>query len=57
MIEFDDVVICIQARMSSSRLPGKVMMDINGKPVIMHLIDRIRTFFILIFCVECYRST
>jgi spore coat polysaccharide biosynthesis protein SpsF len=30
----------IQARMSSTRLPGKVMMDIAGKPMLQHVIDR-----------------
>lgn len=32
----------IQARMSSTRLPGKVMMEINGIPEIKFQIDRIR---------------
>lgn len=31
----------LQARMSSSRLPGKVMMEINGKPMIYWQIQRI----------------
>jgi spore coat polysaccharide biosynthesis protein SpsF len=31
----------IQARMGSSRLPGKVMRPIGGKPVVGHIIDRI----------------
>jgi spore coat polysaccharide biosynthesis protein SpsF len=30
----------VQARMSSSRLPGKVLMDIAGKPMLQHVIDR-----------------
>jgi spore coat polysaccharide biosynthesis protein SpsF len=30
----------IQARMSSSRLPGKVLMDIAGQPMIQHVIER-----------------
>ena len=32
----------LQARMSSKRLPGKVMQPILGKPMILHQIDRIR---------------
>jgi spore coat polysaccharide biosynthesis protein SpsF len=32
----------LQARMSSSRLPGKVMMPINGEPMIYRQIERIR---------------
>lgn len=33
----------IQARMSSSRLPGKVMLPILVKPVIWHIYNRLRT--------------
>jgi spore coat polysaccharide biosynthesis protein SpsF len=31
----------IQARMGSSRLPGKVMMEVLGKPLLQHLIERV----------------
>jgi len=34
------IVVLIQARMGSSRLPGKVLLDIAGKPMIMHVADR-----------------
>ena len=34
------VAAIIQARMASSRLPGKVMQDIAGKPMLVHLIER-----------------
>ena len=34
-------LVVLQARMSSSRLPGKVMMKINGKPMIYWQIQRI----------------
>lgn len=30
----------IQARMGSSRLPGKVLMPLGGKPVILHVLER-----------------
>jgi spore coat polysaccharide biosynthesis protein SpsF len=36
------VVAVIQARMSSSRLPGKVLAPIAGKPLIWHLVHRLR---------------
>lgn len=34
------VGIVIQARMSSTRLPGKVLMDVAGKPLLDHILDR-----------------
>ena len=34
--------IAIIARMNSSRLPGKVMMQILGRPVIEHMIIRVK---------------
>lgn len=34
--------IIIQARMNSSRLPGKIMMDLCGKPVIWHVYERLK---------------
>ena len=34
-------LVVLQARMTSSRLPGKVMMEINGKPMIYWQIQRI----------------
>src|SRR5689334_18525028 len=33
-------VAIIQARVGSSRLPGKVMMDLNGAPVLAHVLAR-----------------
>jgi spore coat polysaccharide biosynthesis protein SpsF len=36
------VMAIIQARKGSSRLPGKVMKDIGGKPVLQHVIERTR---------------
>jgi spore coat polysaccharide biosynthesis protein SpsF len=35
-------VAIIQARMSSSRLPGKVMLDIGGQPMLVHTVERTR---------------
>jgi spore coat polysaccharide biosynthesis protein SpsF len=32
----------IQARMTSTRLPGKVLMEINKKPIILHIIERLK---------------
>lgn len=33
----------IQARMGSTRLPGKVMKDIMGSPILEHLINRVKS--------------
>jgi spore coat polysaccharide biosynthesis protein SpsF len=33
-------IVLIQARMSSSRLPGKVLQDISGQPMLLHVIQR-----------------
>ncbi len=32
----------IQARMSSSRLPGKALLEIAGKPLLQHMFDRVK---------------
>ena len=36
------IVASIQARLGSSRLPGKVLKEINGKPILYWHIDRIK---------------
>jgi 3-deoxy-manno-octulosonate cytidylyltransferase (CMP-KDO synthetase) len=35
-----DVLVLIPARMAATRLPGKPMADIAGKPMILHVVDR-----------------
>jgi spore coat polysaccharide biosynthesis protein SpsF len=37
------IVCIVQARMNSTRLPGKVMRQIKGKPLIGYTIDRVLT--------------
>lgn len=36
------VVALIQARLGSTRLPKKVLMDLNGRPMLMHPVERAR---------------
>ena len=36
------ITAIIQARMGSTRLPGKVLMEVGGKTVLAHLIDRLK---------------
>lgn len=36
------ITASIEARMGSSRLPGKVLMDINGKPMLSRLVNRLK---------------
>jgi spore coat polysaccharide biosynthesis protein SpsF len=37
------IVATIEARMTSTRLPGKVLLQAAGKPMLEHLVDRLRT--------------
>lgn len=37
-----NIVATIEARMGSTRLPGKVLLPAAGKPMLGHLIDRLR---------------
>ena len=36
-------IAVIQARMSSTRLPGKVLMPLIGKPVLAHVVERVHS--------------
>jgi len=38
----EKALVVLQARMSSTRFPGKVLEDLNGKPMLIRQIDRIR---------------
>jgi len=42
LIKDKKIVASIEARMTSSRLPGKVLMEMDGKPVLEILIDRLK---------------
>jgi spore coat polysaccharide biosynthesis protein SpsF len=38
----EKIIAVIQARMDSTRLPGKVLADIEGKPLIWHIFNRLQ---------------
>lgn len=42
MIPTARVSIVIQARMSSNRLPGKVLMPLAGRPALLRMVERVR---------------
>ena len=42
MAENKRIVATIEARMTSSRLPGKVLMEVCGKPMLQHMIERLQ---------------
>jgi spore coat polysaccharide biosynthesis protein SpsF len=36
------VIVCIQARMGSTRLPAKVLRPVLDRPLLLHMVDRVR---------------
>src|SRR3989344_2864043 len=36
------VLAVIQARMGSTRLPGKILMELEGKPMLWHIVERVK---------------
>jgi len=41
MYKDEKILAIVQARMESSRLPGKALMELSGKPVLEWIIDRL----------------
>ncbi len=50
---FEDAAIFIRARLGSTRLPRKHMLEIQGKPIIEHLIERVSNHTIMKTIVLC----
>lgn len=42
-----NIVAIVEVRMTSSRLPGKHMLPVNDKPILQHLVERLKTIDIL----------
>ena len=42
VIKNHKIIAVIQARMGSTRLPGKVLMNIESLPVLGHIVNRLR---------------
>ena len=43
MMKVMKIVATIEARMTSTRLPGKVMMPVLGKPILYYLVERLKS--------------
>lgn len=50
-------ILIVQARMGSTRLPGKSMMLINGEPLIMRVVDAIENDSLYDLCVATSESS
>jgi len=42
MCETKKIVAVIQARLTSTRLPKKIMLNLSGKPLLWHVVERVR---------------
>ena len=51
------LAVLLQARMDSSRLPGKVMMELEGKSLLSHVIERVLKVVPDIFIITTPEST
>ena len=45
---FINITAIIEARMNSSRLPGKVLLEVNNQPMLYYLVKRLKSVKLII---------
>ena len=47
------MAIVVFSRMSSQRLPGKALRDFNGRPLLVHILERARPLGLPLIVATC----
>ena len=54
---YEGIAIIVQARLNSSRLPGKALLDLEGKPILYRVLNSIRDIPANYFILACAEGT